>query len=108
MIAQLARAKGERIPGAKLSAVVDVNVEAARRVASELEVPVGTGDHRELLEDQSIQAIVICSSTDTRGWSGWQGFRGDGLRGAGISDEWKFCASQIEKWYGTARSHPLG
>jgi myo-inositol 2-dehydrogenase/D-chiro-inositol 1-dehydrogenase len=54
-----------RVPGAKLCAVADVNVEAARRVASELEVPVATGEHRQVLEDQSIQAIVICSSTDT-------------------------------------------
>jgi predicted dehydrogenase len=35
-ITQLPRAKGGRIPGAKLHAVVDVNVEAARRVAAEL------------------------------------------------------------------------
>ncbi|MDP1993112.1 MAG: inositol 2-dehydrogenase [Syntrophales bacterium] len=54
-----------RVPGAKLHAVADVNVEAARRVAAELEVPVVTGDHRQLLDDKSIQAIVICSSTDT-------------------------------------------
>jgi myo-inositol 2-dehydrogenase/D-chiro-inositol 1-dehydrogenase len=54
-----------RVPGAKLHAVADVNVEAARRVAAELEVPVVTGDHRQLLEDKSIRAIVICSSTDT-------------------------------------------
>jgi myo-inositol 2-dehydrogenase / D-chiro-inositol 1-dehydrogenase len=54
-----------RIPGAKLHAVADVNVEVARRVATELEVPVVTGDHRQLMEDPSIGAIVICSSTDT-------------------------------------------
>ena len=41
-----------RIPGAKLSAVADVNVEAARKVAAELEVPVVTGDYRLLLEDE--------------------------------------------------------
>jgi len=54
-----------RIPGAKLHAVADVNFEAAQRVAAELEVPVETSDHRQLMEDESIQAIVICSSTDT-------------------------------------------
>ena len=54
-----------RIPGAKLYAVADVNFEAARRMAAELEVPVETSDHRQLMEDESIQAIVICSSTDT-------------------------------------------
>ncbi|MDI6726709.1 MAG: Gfo/Idh/MocA family oxidoreductase, partial [Smithellaceae bacterium] len=39
-----------RIPGAKLFAVADVNLEAAQRVASELEVPDATGDYRQLLK----------------------------------------------------------
>lgn len=54
-----------QIPGAKLLAVADVNLEAAHRVASELEVPDSTEDYRQLLKDESIQAVVICSSTDT-------------------------------------------
>jgi myo-inositol 2-dehydrogenase/D-chiro-inositol 1-dehydrogenase len=54
-----------RIPGAKLCAIADVNIEAARRAALELEVPVATGDYRQLLEDKSIGVVVICSSTDT-------------------------------------------
>lgn len=54
-----------RIPGAKLHAVADVNFEAAQRVTDELEVPVATSDHRQLMEDECIQAIVICSSTNT-------------------------------------------
>jgi myo-inositol 2-dehydrogenase/D-chiro-inositol 1-dehydrogenase len=54
-----------RIPGARLHAVADVNVEAARKVAAELEVPVVAEDYRQLTGDESIQAIVICSSTDT-------------------------------------------
>ncbi len=54
-----------RIPGAKLHAIADVNFEAAQRVAAELEVPVETSDHRQLMEDECIQAIVVCSSTDT-------------------------------------------
>jgi myo-inositol 2-dehydrogenase/D-chiro-inositol 1-dehydrogenase len=54
-----------RIPGAKLQAIADVNLEAAQKAASELEVTDSTGDYRQLLKDEGIQAVVICSSTDT-------------------------------------------
>jgi myo-inositol 2-dehydrogenase/D-chiro-inositol 1-dehydrogenase len=54
-----------RIPGAKLQAIADVNLEAAHQAASELEVSDATGDYRQLLKDEGIQAVVICSSTDT-------------------------------------------
>ena len=54
-----------RIPGAKLLTVADVNLEAAKRLASDLEVADSTGDYRELLNDNTLQAVIICSSTDT-------------------------------------------
>ncbi len=54
-----------RIPEAELVAVSDIFVEAAERVAADLQIPAAYQDHRRLLEDESIQAVLICSSTDT-------------------------------------------
>jgi myo-inositol 2-dehydrogenase/D-chiro-inositol 1-dehydrogenase len=54
-----------RIPEAKLVAISDVFVEAAERLAGELGVPAAYQDHRRILEDPSIDAVLICSSTDT-------------------------------------------
>jgi myo-inositol 2-dehydrogenase/D-chiro-inositol 1-dehydrogenase len=54
-----------QIPGAKLLAVADVVAESAQKVADELEIPVCETDYRRLLANDDIQAVVICSSTDT-------------------------------------------
>jgi len=54
-----------RLPRANLVAISDVVVESAERMASELQVPVVHQDYHRLLDDKSIAAIVICSSTDT-------------------------------------------
>ena len=54
-----------QIPGAKLLAVADVVAESAQNVANELEIPVCETDYHRLLERDDIQAVVICSSTDT-------------------------------------------
>jgi myo-inositol 2-dehydrogenase/D-chiro-inositol 1-dehydrogenase len=54
-----------RIPGANLVAVSDLFVEAAENVAAELGVPAAYRDHRRILDDASIDAVLICSSTDT-------------------------------------------
>jgi myo-inositol 2-dehydrogenase/D-chiro-inositol 1-dehydrogenase len=54
-----------RIPRARLAAVADVNVRAARELAAQLHVPHATADHHELLADRALDAVVICSSTDT-------------------------------------------
>jgi len=54
-----------RIPEAKLVAVADIFVEAAEKVAADLQIPAAYQDHRRIMEDQSIDAVVICSSTDT-------------------------------------------
>jgi myo-inositol 2-dehydrogenase/D-chiro-inositol 1-dehydrogenase len=54
-----------QIPGAKLLAVADVVAESAQKVADELEIPVCEADYRRLLANDDIQAVVICSSTDT-------------------------------------------
>ena len=54
-----------RIPEAQLAAVSDVYVAAAERVAAELGIPAVYQDHRPILEDGDIDAVLICSSTDT-------------------------------------------
>jgi len=54
-----------RIPQARLLAVSDVVVEAAQKAAADLGVPIATRDQRAIMENQDIEAVVICSSTDT-------------------------------------------
>lgn len=54
-----------RIPGARLVATADVAVNAATEVAAQLHVAKATGDYHELLADAAIDAVAICSSTDT-------------------------------------------
>ncbi|MGC9334260.1 MAG: inositol 2-dehydrogenase [Anaerolineae bacterium] len=54
-----------RIPEAELAAVSDVFVQAAETLAGELGVPAVYSDHRHILEDKAIDAVLICSSTDT-------------------------------------------
>jgi myo-inositol 2-dehydrogenase/D-chiro-inositol 1-dehydrogenase len=54
-----------RIPAARLLAVSDIFVQAAEAVAEELGVPAAHQDHRRILNDEDIDAVLICSSTDT-------------------------------------------
>ena len=54
-----------RIPEAQLSAVVDVSREAAKRCAADFGVPNISEDEARIMEDTSIDAVVICSSTPT-------------------------------------------
>jgi len=54
-----------RIPSADLIMVADVFEEAARQCAELYAIPLSTPDYREVLGYPDIQAVVICSSTDT-------------------------------------------
>jgi len=54
-----------RIPDARVSVIADPNLAAAQKLASELGVPRAVADHREVLDDREIDAVLICSSTDT-------------------------------------------
>jgi myo-inositol 2-dehydrogenase/D-chiro-inositol 1-dehydrogenase len=54
-----------RIPEAELVAISDVFVEAAEKLGAELGVSAVYQDHRRILEDERIEAVLICSSTDT-------------------------------------------
>ena len=54
-----------RVPQAELLTVSDIIPEAAQRCAADLGIPTATQDHRVIMEDPNIEAVVICSSTDT-------------------------------------------
>lgn len=54
-----------RVPDANLVAVSDIFVEAARKVAADFQIPAAYQDHQRIMEDDSIDAVIICSSTDT-------------------------------------------
>jgi len=54
-----------RVPGVKLVAISDIIVSSAEQVAAQLQIPAAYQDHRRIMEDPAIQAVVICSSTDT-------------------------------------------
>ena len=54
-----------QIPGTKVLAVADIFEKSTREVASQLEIPIAEKDYQVLLENKNIDAVVICSSTDT-------------------------------------------
>lgn len=53
-----------RIGQAKLCTIADSNLSQARKLAEELGVDA-VDDYHDILNDQNIEAVVICSSTDT-------------------------------------------
>ncbi len=53
------------VPEAKVTAIADVRREAAEACAAELDIPNAYGDPRRILDDADVEAVVICSSTDT-------------------------------------------
>jgi myo-inositol 2-dehydrogenase/D-chiro-inositol 1-dehydrogenase len=54
-----------RIPEADLVMVADVSEEAARECAERYDIPYFAQDYHAVLEHLDIQAVVICTSTDT-------------------------------------------
>ena len=54
-----------RIPSADLFMVADIFEEAARQCAELYSIPYSTQDYHAVLDHPDIQAVVICSSTDT-------------------------------------------
>jgi len=57
-----------RIPDANVLAIADIRLKAAEKCAADFQIPSAVKDHREIMEDPSIEAVVICSSTDTHTW----------------------------------------
>ncbi len=54
-----------RVPGVEVAAIADVDLQAAQALAAHLHVPVAVKDYHAILSDPSIDAVAICSSTDT-------------------------------------------
>ncbi len=54
-----------RIPEASVIAIADVFKEAARTAANQFNIPEASDDYTTLLANPAIDAVVICSSTDT-------------------------------------------
>lgn len=53
------------ISDATILAVSDVYLDAAKQCAEECRIPKAVMNHREIMEDPDIEAIFVCSSTDT-------------------------------------------
>lgn len=60
-----AKHMARHIDGAKLAAIADVYADGARACAEQHGVPRWTTDYRELLDDPSIDAVMVCSATAT-------------------------------------------
>ena len=54
-----------RVPEARALAITDLNRDAAQRVASRCGIPTVAASVDQILADPGIQAVLICSSTDT-------------------------------------------
>lgn len=53
------------IPQAKIVAISDIYYEGAKRVAESLGIPNAYEDYHQILNNPEIDAVLICSSTDT-------------------------------------------
>ena len=53
------------IPEANLMMISDINMQAAKKYAEEFNVSEVTADYKNVIENPAIDAIVICSSSDT-------------------------------------------
>lgn len=54
-----------RIPGVEVAAIADVNLKAAQELAEKLHVAKAYDNYQQIMADKSIDAVAICSSTDT-------------------------------------------
>ena len=54
-----------RLPEVTVSAIADVNGDAARDVAERYRIPRVVPDSREIINDPAIDAVLICSPTET-------------------------------------------
>lgn len=53
------------IPQAEILAISDIFVDNAKKVSAELGIPKYCEDYHEILDNPEIDAVLICSSTDT-------------------------------------------
>ena len=55
------------LPEAKIISITDLNRDAALELASRCDIPAVAASSEEILSDPRIDAVLICSSTDTHG-----------------------------------------
>lgn len=60
-----ARTLSSQVPGVTVTMLSDVVEEAARSLADQCGIKTVVGDYHEILGSKDIDAVVICSSTDT-------------------------------------------
>jgi myo-inositol 2-dehydrogenase / D-chiro-inositol 1-dehydrogenase len=60
-----ARTIVNRVPEAAVAVIADPVRGLAEKLAAELGIPRVAADHREILRDPAIDAVLVCSSTDT-------------------------------------------
>jgi myo-inositol 2-dehydrogenase/D-chiro-inositol 1-dehydrogenase len=54
-----------RIPNAEVTVISDVRVESAKKAAEDFQIPKAVEDYHEILQAKDVDAVLICSSTDT-------------------------------------------
>jgi myo-inositol 2-dehydrogenase/D-chiro-inositol 1-dehydrogenase len=54
-----------RIQETEVVAIADVALPAAQETAARLNIPTVTADYRDILKSPDVEAVVICSATDT-------------------------------------------
>jgi myo-inositol 2-dehydrogenase / D-chiro-inositol 1-dehydrogenase len=54
-----------RVPCAQVAAIADIDHKSAQETASRLRIPSVLVDYHDILADPNIDAVAICSSTDT-------------------------------------------
>ena len=60
-----ARALCTTVPEAKVIAISDVIEAAAKSLAAEFAIPKASTNYKDILQDKEVDAVFICSSTDT-------------------------------------------
>lgn len=53
------------IPDARLAAITDIDLKTAEQCATEYDIATVAKDYRTILDSPDIEAVLICSSTDT-------------------------------------------
>ncbi len=77
----------KRIDGVSVKAVCDAYLPVAEEVAKKFDVPLATSRIEDILEDSEIDAVVICSSTDTHA---------DYIQAAAQAGKHIFCEKPID------------
>lgn len=76
-----------RIRDAELAAIADINLAAAEATAARFRVPLAVSDYWQILDDPTMQAVAVCSATDTHS---------EIVRAAAAAGKHVFCEKPID------------